>query len=36
MVAPKTDAPARTVTVKIVRQDGPNAPRVTLPGGAGF
>ncbi len=29
MVAPKTDAPARTVTVKIVRQDGPNAPRRT-------
>ena len=29
MVAPKSDAPARTVTVHIVRQDGPNAPRRT-------
>jgi len=29
MVAPKTGTPARTVTVKIVRQDGPNAPRRT-------
>jgi succinate dehydrogenase / fumarate reductase iron-sulfur subunit len=29
MVAPKSDAPARTVTVKVVRQDGPAAPRRT-------